>query len=67
MAWANRVSRQPFRKTTVHELSHRMLEIAGAGLKRRAVLDSGGMSEDGFLNPLRRAGEPAAIPAPRKC
>jgi glutamate--cysteine ligase len=43
----------PFRNTTVHELAHRMLEIASAGLKRRAALDGAGMSEDGFLNPLR--------------
>ena len=43
----------PFRKTTVHELAHRMLEISSAGLKRRAALDGAGMSEDGFLNPLR--------------
>jgi len=43
----------PFRKTTVHELAHRMLEISAAGLKRRAELDGAGMSEDGFLNPLR--------------
>ena len=43
----------PFRKTTVHELAHRVLEISAAGLKRRAALDAGGMSEDGFLNPVR--------------
>ena len=43
----------PFRKGTVHELAHRMLEISVAGLKRRAALDGGGMSEDGFLSPLR--------------
>jgi glutamate--cysteine ligase len=43
----------PFRGGTVHELAHRMLEISAAGLKRRAALDSGGSSEDGFLNPLR--------------
>lgn len=43
----------PFRNRTVHELAHRMLEISAAGLKRRAELDSAGMSEDGFLNPLR--------------
>jgi len=43
----------PFRKATVHELAHRMLEISTAGLKRRAELDGGGMSEEGFLNPLR--------------
>jgi glutamate--cysteine ligase len=45
--------RVPFRKATVHELAHRMLEISAAGLKRRAALDAGGMSEEGFLNPLR--------------
>jgi glutamate--cysteine ligase len=43
----------PFRKTTVWELAHRMLEISSAGLKRRAANDAAGMSEDGFLNPLR--------------
>jgi glutamate--cysteine ligase len=43
----------PFRNTTVHQLAHRMLEISSAGLQRRAALDAGGMSEDGFLNPLR--------------
>lgn len=43
----------PFRKGTVHELAHRMLEISSAGLKRRAALDSAGSSEDGFLTPLR--------------
>jgi len=30
-----------------------MLEISSAGLRRRAALDDGGMSEDGYLNPLR--------------
>jgi glutamate--cysteine ligase len=43
----------PIRNTTVHAIAHQMLEISSAGLKRRAALDSGGMSEDGFLNPLR--------------
>ena len=43
----------PFRKATVHELAHRMLEISSAGLKRRAALDGAGMNEDGFLNPVR--------------
>src|ERR1700744_537543 len=37
----------PFRKTTGHELSYRLLEIGTAGLKRRAALDGAGMSEDG--------------------
>jgi glutamate--cysteine ligase len=43
----------PFRNTTVHTLAHRLLEISGEGLKRRAELDGSGMSEEGFLNPLR--------------
>src|SRR3954447_8545976 len=34
----------PFRKATVHELAHRMLEISAAGLKRRAELDGAGMN-----------------------
>ncbi len=45
--------RTPFRKSTVWELAHRMLEISSAGLRRRAAEDSAGMMEDGFLNPLR--------------
>jgi glutamate--cysteine ligase len=45
--------RAPFRNTTVLELARRMLEISGEGLRRRASLDGAGMSEDGFLNPLR--------------
>ena len=43
----------PFRKTNVRELARQMLEISAAGLRRRASLDSAGMSEDGFLTPLR--------------
>jgi glutamate--cysteine ligase len=43
----------PFRDTNVGELARRMLEISAAGLRRRAALDGGGMSEEGFLNPLR--------------
>src|SRR5579872_2380059 len=43
----------PFRKTNVRELARQMLEISTAGLRRRASLDSAGMSEDGFLTPLR--------------
>ncbi len=43
----------PFRNTNVLELARRMLEISGEGLRRRASLDSAGMSEDGFINPLR--------------
>src|SRR5690242_11362370 len=43
----------PFRDTNVGTLAQRMLDISSEGLKRRAALDAGGMSEDGFLNPLR--------------
>jgi len=45
--------RAPFRNTNVLELARRMLEISAEGLRRRASLDSAGMSEDGFINPLR--------------
>jgi glutamate--cysteine ligase len=43
----------PFRNTTVGGLAKRMLDISSAGLIRRAAQDSAGMTEDGFLNPLR--------------
>jgi glutamate--cysteine ligase len=36
----------------VHELARRMLEIATQGLRKRALLDAAGSSEDGFLQPL---------------
>src|ERR1700742_4154218 len=41
--------RAPFRNTTVLELARQMLEISAMGLRRRASLDSAGMSEDGFI------------------
>lgn len=43
----------PFRSTTVWELAQRMLDISADGLKRRAALDGMGMTEEGFLVPLR--------------
>jgi glutamate--cysteine ligase len=43
----------PFRNSTVQELAQRMLDISSAGLRRRAANDAAGMSEDGFLHPLR--------------
>ncbi|HVZ91201.1 MAG TPA: glutamate--cysteine ligase [Rhizomicrobium sp.] len=43
----------PIRNTTVWELARRMLDISAAGLRRRAAEDSSGMTEDGFLAPLR--------------
>jgi glutamate--cysteine ligase len=45
--------RTPFRKSDVGALAKRMLDISSAGLMRRAAQDSAGMTEDGFLNPLR--------------
>jgi glutamate--cysteine ligase len=43
----------PFRNTNVWELAHRMLEISTEGLKRRSKQDAVGMTEEGFLVPLR--------------
>ncbi len=43
----------PFRNTNVGALAKRMLDISSAGLIRRAAQDSAGMTEDGFLHPLR--------------
>lgn len=43
----------PFRNTRVWDLANRMLEISAEGLKRRAAHDSMGMTEEGFLSPLR--------------
>jgi glutamate--cysteine ligase len=45
--------RTPHRKTDVGALAKQMLAISSAGLMRRAAEDSAGMTEDGFLNPLR--------------
>ena len=44
----------PFRNTTVQELAHRMLEISGGRASNAAPSwTARGMSEEGFLNPLR--------------
>jgi glutamate--cysteine ligase len=43
----------PFRNTNVWELAHRFLEISAEGLKRRSKQDAAGMTEEGFLVPLR--------------
>jgi glutamate--cysteine ligase len=45
--------RTPFRGRTIGDLARDMLEISAAGLRRRASEDSAGMSEEGFLVPLR--------------
>jgi len=43
----------PFRGRTVGDLAKQMLDISSEGLRRRASEDAGGMTEAGFLNPLR--------------
>ena len=43
----------PFRTQTVGDLAEKMIEISAGGLRRRAAQDSVGMTEEGFLNPLR--------------
>ena len=50
---ARQAFKTPFRSTTVWELAQRMLDISAAGLKRRAAHDAIGMTEEGFLVPLR--------------
>jgi glutamate--cysteine ligase len=45
--------RTPFRDTNLGNLALQMLEVSAAGLRRRASEDSTGMSEEGFLVPLR--------------
>ena len=53
----------PFRDATVRELAIRVLEIADAGLRRRARLDSTGQDESSYLNPLREIAESGITPA----
>jgi glutamate--cysteine ligase len=43
----------PLRNTNARELARRMLDISTQGLKRRARMDEGGMTEEGFLQPSR--------------
>jgi glutamate--cysteine ligase len=42
----------PFRNGTVLDLAREMLAISQAGLRARAREDAGGMTEEGFLQPL---------------
>jgi glutamate--cysteine ligase len=42
----------PFRDRTVLDLAREMLAISQAGLRARASEDAGGMTEEGFLQPL---------------
>ncbi len=43
----------PFRGRTLRDLARQMLTISAEGLRRRAAQDSSGMTEEGFLVPLR--------------
>jgi glutamate--cysteine ligase len=56
----------PFRGGTVRELALRALEIAAAGLQRRACRNPNGADESIFLHPLIDFAEADETPAERK-
>jgi glutamate--cysteine ligase len=56
----------PFRGASVRELALEALKIAGHGLKRRARLNSRGVDETMFLEPLLEFAEANQTPAERK-
>lgn len=56
----------PFRGASVHELAMETLKISVAGLKRRAALNSRGVDESGFLDPLLEMAEANETAAERK-
>ena len=56
----------PFRGETVRELALRALEIAAAGLQRRARINNNGADERIFLAPLIEFAEANETPAERK-
>ena len=49
----------------MRDLSERVLDIAAAGLTRRAKLNSAGDNEGGFLDPLREVVAAGMTPADR--
>jgi glutamate--cysteine ligase len=53
----------PFRGRAVQDLAKQSLEIANAGLKRRARKDAAGNDESGFLDTLRSIAESGRTPA----
>ena len=53
----------PFRGRTVNELALDVLEIAHAGLSRRAALDYFGFDETHFLTPLFQIADSGLTPA----
>lgn len=56
----------PFRGRTVRELAIEVLNIARAGLARRAVCNAHGVDETGFLDPLLEIALANQTPAERK-
>jgi glutamate--cysteine ligase len=56
----------PFRGGSVRDLAMQALKIAVQGLQRRAVLNSKGSDESGFLDPLVEFAEADETPAERK-
>ncbi len=50
---------------TIHDLARRVLDIAAAGLSRRAQLNSAGDNESGFLDPLQEVVTSGLTPADR--
>ena len=53
----------PFRKGTVGDLANQVLEIARAGLRRRARLDDAGDDESTYLDPLMKIARSGVTPA----
>ena len=55
--------RTPFRGGTVQDIAQRVVAIADAGLKARAIHDAMGQDESHFLNPLKHIAESGKTPA----
>jgi glutamate--cysteine ligase len=49
----------------VHDLAARLVDLASAGLRRRARIDDSGSDETGYLAPLRNAIANGETPAER--
>ena len=56
----------PFRGGTLLDLAREAVKISAAGLQRRAVLNSSGADESGFLTPLIEVAESGETSAERK-
>ena len=53
------------RDRDIHDLAARLVELASAGLRRRARIDDSGGDETGYLAPLRNAIANRETPAER--